>query len=303
MIDNNEIILDSKSGISIEEQQEILYQINTITERNRKSLLEAATDLQDNKKTNINAKKKGLFPLIVNIAALLILAVGAFTLYFINAKKELQIREGRGEYSMTEQALIGELTAAQEEAYLALQQLTTEQERAASIDAYVSGAITKISELILNDEFDLAAVSIKELQNFIHTSSFEANRTFIARKEFYVQSINSLEKLIDDIRRSGYNYVMTLEARNSELENTVERMDNTINTLTNRNAEQTDRITQLQDTVTERDRNISSLETERNNLNQTVSSLQNANTQQANEITQLNDQLTNIRQALQALSQ
>ena len=303
MIDNNEIILDSNSGISIEEQREILYHINGIAERNKRSLLETASDFHDGKKTKIAAKKKGLFPLIVNIAALLILAIGAFLLYFINSKKEHQIREGSGVYSMTEQALIGELTAAQQEAYMTLQQLATEQERAAGIDAYVSGAITMISDLILKDEFDQAASSIKELQIFLHTPSFESNRAFITRKEFYVQSINSLEKLIDDIRRSGYSYVMTLEARNSELENTVERMDNSINTLTSRNTEQAGRITQLQDNVTEKDRNISSLETERNSLNQTVSSLQNANTQQANEIAQLNDQLTNIRQALQALSQ
>ncbi|MDR2965992.1 MAG: hypothetical protein LBU88_09475 [Treponema sp.] len=303
MTSNEEIILDSGSGISIEEQREILSQINGIAEKNRRSLLEAAASIQDEKKIKINAKKKGIFPLVVNIAALLILAGGGLSLYLVNSKKEHQIREGSGVFSITEQALIGELTAAQQEAYSTLQQLATEQERAAAIDSYISGAITKISELILSDEFDLAAISIKELQNFIHTPSFEANRAFISRKEFYIQSINSLEKLIDDIRKSGYSYVMALEARNSHLENTVETMDNTINSLTSRNTEQASRIIQLQDTVTEKDRSISSLETEKNTLNQNVSSLQNTNTQQQNEIVQLNDQLTNIRQALQALSQ
>lgn len=303
MANSEDIVFDSKSGLSVEEQKEILRQINGIAEKYRRSLSQG-TGTQQNSGTVIVAKKKELFfPLAVNLAAFLILAVGAFILFFFNGRKDVEIRTGKKGYSMTEQALIGELTATQQEAFLTLEMLARDQERAAGIDAYLSGAIAVVSELLLSDEFDKAAVAVSELKLFLDTPSFELNRTFLTRKEFYVQSINSVEKLIDDIRRSGYSYVMSLETRNSELENTVTHMENTIETLTEGNTEQASRIVQLEDTVTEKDRSIISLETEKNTLTQTVSDLQTVNSQQQSEITQLNDQLTNIRQVLQALSQ
>jgi hypothetical protein len=101
MTDNSEIIIDAKSGISVEEQNEILTQINGIAEKNRRSL---------GGKTVLKAKKSGaLFPLAVNIAALVVLCGGGFFLILFNTIKDAQVRTGGEVYNLTEKALIEEI--------------------------------------------------------------------------------------------------------------------------------------------------------------------------------------------------
>lgn len=304
MISNEDIYFDAQSGISIEEQKEILAQINGITEKNKKSLLDAAEGLHNKENMAASAKKKGiLFPLAVNIAALLVLALTAFFIWDYNHQKDFEIRTGTGSYSMAGQAVIGELTAAQEEAMETLRQLSREQERAAGIDAYLSGGIAVITQLVLDSQFDRALETAGELRLFLDTASFEANRPFMSRKEFYVQAIDSVYKLIDDIRKAGGNYIVELETKNTQLEESITEMQRSLDALSEGSGGQARRIIQLEDNITEKDRTIASLETERDNLLQTVSDLRSVNAEQDAQILQLNDQLTNIRQILQALSQ
>jgi hypothetical protein len=81
MTETKDIVFDEKSGISIEEQKEILSRINGITDKNRISLSHNIVDVKPGKNPVVNAKKSGsLFPLIVNLSALAILAVGGFLL-------------------------------------------------------------------------------------------------------------------------------------------------------------------------------------------------------------------------------
>jgi archaellum component FlaC len=103
MTDNDEIKIDAKSGISVEEQNEILTQINGIAEKNRRSLSRG-------EKTVLSAKKSGaVFPLAVNIAALVILCAGASILILFNAGKDARVRTGSAVYNLTEKALIEEI--------------------------------------------------------------------------------------------------------------------------------------------------------------------------------------------------
>jgi chromosome segregation ATPase len=107
MTDNDEIKIDDKSGISVEEQKEILTQINGIAEKNRRSLSRSESQ---GEKTVLNAKKSGvIFPLAVNIAALVILCAGASILILFNAGKDAQVRTGSAVYNLTEKALIEEI--------------------------------------------------------------------------------------------------------------------------------------------------------------------------------------------------
>jgi len=102
----NDIVLDEKSGISIEEQKEILSQINGIAEKNRQQLSGGMSGEQ----TIVSAKKNGaFFPLAVNITAVVVLAAVASLLILFNGKVEAQVRTGNAVYDLTERALIDEI--------------------------------------------------------------------------------------------------------------------------------------------------------------------------------------------------
>jgi len=97
------IVIDPKSGISEEEQREILAKINNIAERNRLSL---ATG----KKPRFKAKKNdGAFPIMVNIIAVAALAGGLIILSSMQGKTGAQARTGTKVYSSVERALIEEI--------------------------------------------------------------------------------------------------------------------------------------------------------------------------------------------------
>jgi len=107
-MNNNDIVLDDSSGISVEEQKEILSQINGIAEENRKKLSQNAS--QSEKTPLINAKKKGsVFPLIVNISAIVIIGIGLLLLISFNSSVDSQARTGSVVYNFTERALIEEI--------------------------------------------------------------------------------------------------------------------------------------------------------------------------------------------------
>ena len=100
---NDDIVFESNSGISIEEQKEILLKINSISENHRSSLSEGD-------KTLVKAKKSGLgFPLIVNILAIIIFCAGAVLLILINKGIDIQRRTGDAVFNETERAVINEI--------------------------------------------------------------------------------------------------------------------------------------------------------------------------------------------------
>jgi len=106
MIETNEVVFDDKAGISVEEQKEILSKINGIAEKNRRALSQSSLGT----KPAINAKKSGaVFPLAVNIASVVILAVGVLLLVSFNGKKDAQVRTGGAVFNLTERALIEEI--------------------------------------------------------------------------------------------------------------------------------------------------------------------------------------------------
>ncbi|MDR0879054.1 MAG: hypothetical protein LBN21_13490, partial [Treponema sp.] len=72
LTNTEEIVFDPNSGITEDEQREILSEINNITEKNRQSLSAQGgapdTAGENSKKQIIHAKKRGTaFPLIINI--------------------------------------------------------------------------------------------------------------------------------------------------------------------------------------------------------------------------------------------
>jgi DNA repair exonuclease SbcCD ATPase subunit len=103
--DDNDF-LNENSGISIEEQKEILTQINGIVEKNRRSLSENIPS----DKPDFTAKKNSLiFPLAVNITAVIILTAGILFLTSFNKRTDAQVRAGDAVFDLTERALIDEI--------------------------------------------------------------------------------------------------------------------------------------------------------------------------------------------------
>jgi chromosome segregation ATPase len=94
--------VDLSSGISEEEQREILAGIDRIAEKNRRSLSGGRPAVQAQ-------KKGGLFPALVNAAALVVLGGGFLLLSSFHGKEEVRFRESPVAYSPAERALIEEI--------------------------------------------------------------------------------------------------------------------------------------------------------------------------------------------------
>jgi chromosome segregation ATPase len=422
MTNNDEVVFESGSGISIEEQKEILSKINGIAEKNRRRLSQGfEQDVKYGEKIQVKAKKKDvLFPLAVNIAAVLLLSAGGFFLLSFFGKMDAQVREGSAVYNLTERALIEEirkdtaekiaskeieissilsrledvdvqlsllyssnqeltseqlvsqerllkmqnsyrsdLSSLQEErsqileasrsresklraqleernrefsaaqlktsgeldyAVSELDRLTNEQEKNAAIDAQFSGALASISVMIQEGQYDQASQLIKNLRFFLNNSVTASVRLFQARKEFYVQAINSMEIIIEDALKYRGTDEWDAQLKIIQLEETISDMEKTIAGFNAGSSGQISRIAELEASVsslrtanssletgaTEKDRTIRTLESERVNLNQTVASrdntvkeLQTSNAAYEQEIASLRNQLAIIRQALE----
>jgi chromosome segregation ATPase len=111
MMPDEEIVFDPKSGISEEEQRDILAHINGIAEKNRFSLSAGSSESLSSKKgQQFKAQKSGrLFPVLVNFTAILALVGGFLVLSSFQGKTDVQVREGTKVYNSAERALIEEI--------------------------------------------------------------------------------------------------------------------------------------------------------------------------------------------------
>jgi len=100
-----DIPIDAESGISEEDQRDILSQINGIAEKNRQSLTGG-----DGPRGKVQARKTGgLFPVLVNAFAAIALAGGFIALSALQGEVSVQAREGARVFNPAERALIEEI--------------------------------------------------------------------------------------------------------------------------------------------------------------------------------------------------
>ena len=93
------VVFDTSSGISLEEQQEILAGINAMA---------GGTHLVS--EAAVKAKKRGFFfPLMVNIGALVLLGLGFTLLFLLHGQDQQGIRESSATLGLTERKLIQEI--------------------------------------------------------------------------------------------------------------------------------------------------------------------------------------------------
>ena len=229
------------------------------------------------------------------------------------ARLRTQLEERTREFAVAQEKVSGELEAAMSE----LERLTREQDKIASIDAQLAGGIASISDLILKEQYDLANQSISNLQAFLNNNSHSTSRPFLPRREYYNQAISLMEVMITDARKkSGVGNIdeqLELLNKNTELQQTINELQNSIDALSSGSSGQAGRISQLEETVTslrrtnttleqnagEKDRTISSLQTDNASLSSNVNNLRASNTALEQRIVELENQLRAIRQLLQ----
>jgi chromosome segregation ATPase len=426
------IALDAGSGISLEEQREILAGIDHLAEKNRRELGAGGAE-------PFAAKKRGiLFPLLVNGAAILILAGAFLFLLSMRGKEEERFREGRVVYSSAERALIEEIrrettrklgekeqeidlvvsrldevdaelqslqvsvdtqaeerkltlrrlhdeyestlaglqderseilessrtreaalkaqfearagelaaAAAESEARLGaarseLERLAGEQERAAAIDAQLSGFFVRAGGAIRAGSPDAAAGILKSARDFLNTPVFQGMRSFQSRKELYTAAADALEGMLGELKKNTAAVPAAVEetagadsgaaalnaelaGKNAALEREITELKETITALSGEGSDLGQMLAEARETAAtlrnlnqaleaanaERVTAISALQSQNGTLTQTVTErdrviaeLRAQTAAQVETIENLNTQLASIRQALQTLSQ
>jgi len=322
---SNEVKFDTTSGISIEEQKEILSQINGIAEKNRQSLSRTEPVTVKTK------KKSAVFPLAVNAAAVLVLLIGTLLLVHCNSKTDAQVRTGDAVFNTTEKALIEEIRketaekiAVKEKEIASIssqlkdiddellslhssnQELTAEQratqERLLALQAsyrselaYLENEKTQIIETSRASEARLRAQLDERNREYAAASTRAAGELEAAVRELERlanenERMRALEALIMSVRSesgsSGADHSELME-KNTELEKTIAELQKTIDALSSGGSGLTARISELEGTVTSLRSAASLLEQNVHERDTRISTLETENTSSTSEITRL----------------
>jgi len=392
------MVFDANCGIPVEEQREIFAQINRIAEKNRLSLA-ASTDASPEagkgaKKKAFKAKKSGsLFPIVVNAAAVAVLAGGFIALYALQGRTNAEVREGAKVYNTAERALIEEIrretssrleakeseisqiasqledvdaelrdlhSSAQEltaeqraaedrlramrEEYSAtlanlqderslileearareaslqaqlenrtrelalvaeqsaaaigmaqeeLDRLSREQNQAASVEAQMGAFFATLTSRINENRLDEASEIIATMRGFVNTPAFLGLRSIQARRDLYVQAINSFDVMIDELRRTQNALATGVLSLDRSAEATFAQLQ--------------ERATQLERDLAERDRRLREMErnltattTARDTAAQRVETLQTQNTTLQTNVTQATQRANTLQETVAA---
>jgi myosin heavy subunit len=298
--DSSGIVFDAKSGISEEEQREILAKIDSIAEKNRLSLME-------DKNPRFKAKKTGgVFPIAVNIAAIAALAGGLLFLSSMQWKTDAQARTGSKVYNSVERALIEEIRKeTHNDAAVELERLNRDYYLAAAIEDQIGAFFANLNRQINDNNLDEAAGTIKSMRDFINTPAFQSLRSIQARKGLYTQAVNSFETMIEETKKyqaalssdnSGANPFSDFQARIARLEQELTEKDKSIEALSSQGSGASRRLNDLQ-------KANSSLQTENRQLERTNNTLQTRNTQLTADLQRQNQSSATLQQSVNSLQQ
>jgi chromosome segregation ATPase len=221
------IVIDPNLGISEEEQREILAEINRITVKNRLSLDgEKPETNKAGKKgagdSGFRAKKKdSLFPVLVNAAAVALLAGGFFLLSSFQGKEDVKIRESDRIYNIAEQALIEEIR--RETASL----LEAKESEIAVMTSKLAGVDGELQELQDSVEVMMRAKEA-ELRKEM-SEAFSAERQRLVDQNLSEAAIIERMRQFDAERIAGMNTQLTnyrqqLDAERADSESTLKNL-------------------------------------------------------------------------------
>jgi chromosome segregation ATPase len=230
--DSAGFVFDTASGISPEEQREILAGINRIAEKNRRSL-------SDDTQALPAGKKGGVFPVLVNVAAMIILAGGFFVLSRFHGREEVRVREGAAVYNPAERALIEEIrreTSSQLEAKE--NEISLISSKLTGVDAELQDLQSSVETMMGEKEAELR----KEMGE-----AFDAERQRLVDQNLSEAAIAERMRLFDADRIARVN---------TELANYRQRLD----------AERAASESNLQNLQEEYRTNLSTLQNERSQI-------------------------------------
>jgi len=241
---DHDIVFDPKSGISEEEQREILAKINSISEKNRMSLSAGAggdsdEDKKKGGKPRFKAKKKGsFFPIMVNVAAALILIIGSIILVTLHGKTDSEVREGTNTYNSAERVLIEQI---KKETYSRINEIRRETTfRLEEKENEISMISLKLEEI---------DAELQELysSNLEHTAEqMEAERRLKALQEDYRAMLTFLQneksEILENARIKEAELQALLDSKTRELafitEQSIDVLDAAYNEMERLNREQ-----------------------------------------------------------------
>jgi len=166
-------------------------------------------------------------------------------------------------------------------AVIEFQALASEQNKIAAIDAQITGGFALLADIIQDGQYDHALSSLENLRGFNNSNSLSSSTSFQARKEFYNQSINSMEALVVYLRNFSYlnNAGILLGEKNARLEQDNEELRAAIDALNSGSDSQAGVFAELQESVSTLRATVSSLETSSAVKDRTIASLQAAGTE------------------------
>jgi hypothetical protein len=210
-----DITFDSQSGISREDQREIMKEIETVATRSR---IEVTPEV-----FVVRAVKRGiLFPIVVNIVTILVLGIGAAGLYFLFQRGETQISREQPAAITVEGQLLAEM---KKEAEARLQEKSREinqiQDRLAQIDKERQDLQDTMDTKVSEREKELRAAMAKELEDERQRLknqglSEETINTRIQALEAqkntqYADQLDAYKKQADEERRKSEESLQKLE--------------------------------------------------------------------------------------------
>jgi len=226
MTDNDEVVFDSKSGISIEEQKEILNRINGIAENNRRLLSQGMESKTGGKKRGakpvIKARKTGaFFPLAVNIAAVIVLCGGAFLLIFFNGRVDAQVRTGTAVYNITERVLIEEIRRETAE------KITAKEREIALINFRLEEVDSRL-KLLYSDNQELSSEQLAARQDLLFMQdSYRAELAVLneERSQILVDSHSREARLRAQLEERTREFAAAQQKTSSELDSAMSELE------------------------------------------------------------------------------
>jgi len=212
------VVFDTKSGISIEEQKEILSQINKIAEKNRQLLSQSAGS-GETQNIAVNAKKNGaFFPLAVNIAAAILLIGGAFLLILFNGKRDVQVRTGGAVYNVTERAVLDEIRKET-------------AEKIASKETEIANIATRLEDV------DSELMKLYSSNQELTAEQLATQRRLLAMQNVFREELATLQEersnILEDARSKEARLRAQLEERTREYAAAQQRTTSELNSAVN----------------------------------------------------------------------
>lgn len=204
-----EVLLLDESGITEDEKKEVLDQIDRVVEKNKISVT-------DELFVTTPVKKGALFPILINVFALVLVAGGVFYAYRVFGTRQANLSTETQAYLSTEGKLIEEIKKESEA------QLLRKEEEISQIQTELMELDRQSKELKENMEAEIAARE-EQLKKELETA-LEAERRKLEEEGISEKEINQRLSAIESEKREQYEN--QLESFRQETEAALQEKEN-----------------------------------------------------------------------------